>query len=134
MSHIGNKSPITVLDLPKPISVNRMFGQAPGHKRYPTAEYKKWQIAAMTALRAQRYHIYAGRVEIMMILPNKGRYDLDGQPKGVLDLLVKEGIIQDDNRQVVPLLILQEGDVTGVKVIIGEYGQLPLIVHSGVDL
>ncbi len=132
MSHIGNRSPITVLYLPKPISVNRMFGQAPGHKRYPTAEYKQWQMAATLSLRSQVYHTYSGRVEIIMTLPNKGRYDLDGQPKGVLDLLVKEGIIQDDNRQVLPLLMLQEGDVDGVKVVIGEYGQLPLIVHSGI--
>lgn len=131
MSHIGNKSKITVLDLPKPIPVNSMFGQAPGHKRYPSARYKKWQIDATLALRAQSFYRYSERVEILMIFPDKGRYDIDGQPKGVLDLLVKEGILPDDNRAILPLLILTVGDVAGVRVIIGEYGQLPLIVHSG---
>ena len=123
--------PITTLYLPKPISVNSMFGQSPGHKRYKSSAYKKWIKEATAMLREQNPHSYGGEVEIIITLKDAGRTDCDNRAKGILDLLVSEGIIVDDSREYLRLLVLQFGDVDGCKVVVAEYGEFPLVIYTG---
>lgn len=108
--------PVTVIDLPFPISVNEMFGQAPGQKRFPSSRYASWKTEATYRLRSQRPQRFVGRVQITITLEDRTNGDADNLCKGVLDLLVREKIIQDDRRQILRRLTVEWGNVTGARV------------------
>jgi Holliday junction resolvase RusA-like endonuclease len=97
---IAKRKPI-VLTLPYPISVNAMFGQAPGRQRFLTKEYADWRERATAALHRQKPGRLTGPVILTLTVEDRGRSDIDNLNKGVLDLLVKERVIEDDRRQIV---------------------------------
>ncbi len=105
-----------VCTLPKPISVNAMFGQAPGRKRFHSAEYSTWIENATLRLKCARPPKFKGQIWIAIMCEDTGRSDIDNKAKGILDLLVREGVIEDDSRNYVRELRLTWGNVTGCRV------------------
>jgi len=93
-----------------------MFGNAPGQKRFPTARYADWSDAATAELRRQRPGRMMGPVTIHLTYEDRGRSDLDNLAKGVLDLLVREQVIEDDSRTIVRAVHARWGQATGVRV------------------
>lgn len=84
------------LDLPFPISVNRL------HRRLPrtvvkTARYARWCAAAGTILGIQKPGKIEGRYTAELLLGRGPRGDADNYGKGVFDLLQDHGVIKNDS-------------------------------------
>lgn len=104
-----------VLDLPRPISVNRIWRshKAGSGKVSISPEYKKWKahadqitqsLAQFRGLRQVR-----GKFEALIVV-ERCRGDLDNRAKGVLDWLQSRGVIEDD--KFCERLVLEWGDAT----------------------
>lgn len=107
------------LTLPIPPSTNTLYRNAAGRGRVKTARYLTWQRAAGNELVAQRPKPIAGDVDVSIQVPRDDRRDIDNYCKGLLDLLVVHGLIEDD-RFVVALhvskLSMADGRACRVRV------------------
>jgi Holliday junction resolvase RusA-like endonuclease len=101
-----------------PPSINSMFGQAPGHKRFPLPIYKDWNYITMLHLNTLHIEPFNCPVFLQITYPDIGRFDLNNRDKGILDILKKAGIIKDDSRKWVRRIILDWGNIEKVRVII----------------
>lgn len=117
---LGPTQPFFVT-LPPPISVNAMFGQAPGRRRFPTAEYNAWKEDAALRLKAARPPSFPGQVWISIVYSEASRFDTDNAHKGILDLLVQSRVIKDDSKKYVRELRLSWGNNAGARVEIRPY-------------
>ena len=87
--------------LPFPPSVNGLYTNVPGKGRVRTAAYRRWATAAGWEInRVRRGEPIIGPVSIGIDVRRKDRRkrDLDNLAKGVIDLLVKMGVIADDRQ------------------------------------
>ena len=107
------------LILPMPPSVNSLYRNVPGRGRVPSGLYQRWRKAADDAMWGQKKQRIEGPVIIVITLQPKGRYDVDNKIKAVLDLLVRYGIIEDDDHHIVKQVTSRIGDVVGCEVEIG---------------
>ena len=118
-SHIG--ALIRELTMPKPYSVNAAL--APNYKK--AAAYGRWRIAAHQEIMAQGPRVeIEGPLFIEMIFPAavcSKQCDTDNQAKCILDALVDMGILYDDNRVIVPVLLLRWGPGKQTMVRIYEF-------------
>lgn len=91
-------TPGFTVELPVPPSVNVAFRNVPGKGRVKTADYKIWCNAAadILAVKVPKRCRVAGKFEVAINLPAKMKGDLDNRVKGILDALVKSGLIDDD--------------------------------------
>lgn len=87
--------------LPFPPSVNGTFRQHNGSRL--SKRYIAWRDAATVELLRQRPTKHCGRVALTLefAAPDRRPRDIDNLLKAPLDLLVKQGIIEDDNIKVV---------------------------------
>lgn len=85
--------------LPFPPSVNNLFSQNRAGRRFPSKRYTAWRREAGWALKASKVQPIAGRFSVCLWLtpPTAHRRDADNYFKGVLDLLVSQGIVADDS-------------------------------------
>lgn len=102
--------------LPPPISVNAMYGQAPGRKRFHTTAYANWIEDAGRILNAARPPKFPGQVWIGIQVSHSSKLDIDNAAKGILDLLVKQGVIKDDRKKYLQELRLTWGNNSGARV------------------
>lgn len=88
------------LTLPVPPSLNHAFANAPGIGRVKTKAYKAWITGAGWHLKAQGPLVpLIGEVTVEIRIGLRGnRGDVDNRVKGVLDLLVRHHIIEDDRK------------------------------------
>lgn len=86
------------ITLPWPPAVNNLFATF-NNRRIPTRRYKAWTAEAQASLRSQTPAKLLGFFTASIILspPDRRRRDLDGLAKAALDLLTKEGVIEDDS-------------------------------------
>lgn len=73
----------------------------------------------------QRARAVSGPVSVTIELapPHKRRYDLDNRAKAVLDLLVKNAIIEADDTTIVKRVVLTEGEgFSGARITIEVMG------------
>lgn len=92
---------VTLLELPAPPSVNKMYRNVPGRGRVRSAEYVDWAAMAGWKLRAQHPSTIAGNVIVVIGVEREARMmgaDIDNRIKALLDLLVEHGVIEDDKR------------------------------------
>ena len=85
------------ITLPLAPSINALFGQAPGRKRYPMPAYKAWIEEAGWLLKQSHPPRYPGQIWLAITYPDSGRLDLDNRIKMYPDLLKKHGVIVDDS-------------------------------------
>lgn len=94
------------------------FGKSP--RLLPSKNYKDWhteaskQIALQTPQFAPQHDFplkSTQSITITLYAPTKRLYDLTNKAESVNDLLVDCGILEDDNYQVIPELILKFGGV-----------------------
>jgi crossover junction endodeoxyribonuclease RusA len=92
---------MTTITLPFPKSVNGTFKRHNGS--HLSEAYKAWRDEAGAMLLQQRPKAVPGKVRVEMLLkaPDRRLRDIDNLFKGVLDLLVKHGVIDDDNNRFV---------------------------------
>lgn len=107
--------------LPTPPAVNNLYGnRKDGKGRYRTASYEAWILHAGHVLNRARVPTFSEPVKVRMSFPEpKGRADLDGKPKAILDLLVRHEILPDDNNKHVRELHLkwcEPGDLCRIEI------------------
>lgn len=77
----------------EPFSVNKQYQG----RRFMTKEYKEWKkIASILCNGCKKDKIRATKVSIEWWHDNANRRDIDSPVKSTLDLLVQNGIIEDD--------------------------------------
>lgn len=111
-----NTAPYLVLiegDVPskknsKQILMNRATG-----KRFVASSplFQRWQELQQWRLPKLRQPLESKRIEIIFYPSTKRRSDLNNISQGILDVLVKQGIIKDDNWFDLPQLDLRLGAV-----------------------
>lgn len=84
------------LDLPKPISVNRLWGAKKGGGFYARDDYKAWKEEVGLQINAQRAGAVLGPYALTIWVSTKWRGDLGNAEKGVSDVLQENGVIQND--------------------------------------
>lgn len=82
-------------------SVNAMYRNVPRVGRVKSSVYTAWVNNALKEMLVQKARPVTPPVALTIELPDDMRGDLDGRLKGTIDLLVKAGVIPDDNRRYV---------------------------------
>jgi hypothetical protein len=100
-----------------PPSVNNLYVTI-GRKRCKASSYKTWIKGKMKALLAQRARPVPPPVSLDFTFPNSMRGDIEGRLKAAIDLLVRAGIIPDDNKKVVRQIAVNFADIDGMRVCI----------------
>ena len=106
------------INLPFPPSGNTLYANRKGG-RYKTKRYETWLNAAGWDIKEQKPKRLEGRYQITLLVERKDnrRRDLSNTIKGVSDLLVAHGIIEDDSLE--ERVVLQWSDtVKGCLVIL----------------
>lgn len=86
----------TVLELPMPPSVNKIWSPRKGGIRLSDA-YRLWRDEAGWRLRLQRPQRVAGSVvALISVERHEASADIDNRVKAILDLLVTHDVIDDD--------------------------------------
>lgn len=88
-----------MLSLPRPISVNELFGNnknGSGRGRYLTKEYAAWKEECGLVLNSQRPGRVDGAYALTIRVPAKWRGDLGNSEKAVSDLLQEHEIVKND--------------------------------------
>lgn len=118
--YFGNR-----LFLPLPPSTNNLFENPKGRsgKRNPTKRYEQWKAAASLALSRQQVHAVMGPVQVRLVVGRcSDSRDADNCAKAPLDFLVKNKLIEGDNRTCVRRLVIEwDDDLDGIMVIFGTY-------------
>lgn len=103
--HIG--ALLRELRLPKPFSVNPMRGW--NHET--SKKYGRWKTRALKLIMTQGPRVLIpGPVMVELIFPSvtvSQKADTDNMAKCCMDALVKMGILEDDNRVNVPVIVLR---------------------------
>lgn len=88
----------TLPSLPPPLSA--CFTNVARNGRAATQIYRDWTISALWAIKAQRVKPVLGNVTVhyQMQRPSRRKMDLANREKGLSDVMVKAGIIEDDSR------------------------------------
>lgn len=95
----------TVVTLPSPPSTNRLWKNKPGGGRAESSAYVDWKGHAGWVVRSQAPRPVHGRVLVVLSIEHVGgTADVDNRVKAIFDLLVKEGVM-DDDRNVVAFCI-----------------------------
>jgi len=108
--------------LPWPPSTNSLWRAYRG-RNILSFRARQWTLEASKELLAQGARPVHGPVEIEILLrsPTRRKFDPDNRTKAVLDLLVKNYILEDDNNEIIQRLsvaIDNCGEFTGAKVTI----------------
>lgn len=84
--------------LPRPKSVNSLYGQRGGQQRYKTKTYKAWRADCERMIAAQgRFERIDGDYWLEITLRRFGNSgDLGNYEKGISDALVSANIVNDD--------------------------------------
>jgi Holliday junction resolvase RusA-like endonuclease len=100
-----------------PPGVNNLYTNVPGVGRVLSTKARAWREHAGYQLNRQRPSSFAGPVKIDLAIEDKGRFDLDGCAKIVIDLLVTHGVIEEDNRKIVrDIHLYWDASIAGCRV------------------
>lgn len=75
----------------------------------PSAKYKEWHKDASAQLAEQKIEPIVGpivQIAISFVAPDRRKFDLTNKAESIMDLLVDNGIIEDDNYSIVPRVTL----------------------------
>ncbi len=106
-----------MLDLPRPISVNRLWRTTKGGGWYPSAEYKAWKDEVGLIANANRIGCVSGPFAATIRIKARWRGDIDNVAKGLLDVLQALGVIQND-KLAQKIVIERSAEVEGMSVMI----------------
>lgn len=91
------------IELPYPPTLNSCFHNISGRGRAVTPRYREWTNEALwmvTSQKPQKFDVEVS-ISIGIVAPDKRPRDIDNLIKPCLDLLVKAGVIPDDNSKYV---------------------------------
>lgn len=107
---------MTEILLPFPPSVNDMYITG----RILSGDYRAWKIEAGMRLNRQHVGTVTKRCVIQIDLDDTRRGDCDNRAKPVLDLLVSQGVIENDSKKHVQRVSIGWERVDGCRVTIRE--------------
>lgn len=86
--------------LPLPPSVNALYANVAGKGRVKSARYRTWLNAAGWELKARKRGKVSGDYQLWIWAerPDKRRRDLGNLEKPISDLLVANGVVEDDSQ------------------------------------
>ena len=85
------------LYLPRPKSVNSLYGQRGGQQRFKTKAYKRYRDDSAVMIAQQRPGRMTGPYWLEITLRRFGNSgDLGNYEKGISDVLVEAGVVEDD--------------------------------------
>lgn len=87
--------------IPVPPPLSALFNNAKGPGRVKSRRYRAWIKAAMAELMAQRARPFPGMCDLIVKIPMSARGDASNRLKAPEDLIVRAGIIPDDNKKYV---------------------------------
>lgn len=122
MNQIKRSEDVQVFDIKAvPPSTNNLYFNARGKGRVKTERYKGWLNAAGwdVALAKPKLMQCPVKITILINRPNK-RSDIDNRNKALIDLLVKHGVLIDDN-QVESLTTEWSNAVNGCRVFVEQF-------------
>ena len=107
-----------IIDLPTPPSTNHLYRRSRGNV-YKTAKYREWEVAASLVIQLERPGSFDVPVSLEIRVQYAPRRDLDNYLKPICDILVKNGVIENDRMtQVLEKRIVRDDAIEGVRVII----------------
>lgn len=80
----------------------------------PSSKYKEWHTDASLQIKQQKIQPVKGCIESVILTfyaPDRRKFDLTNKAESIMDLLVDNGIIEDDNYSIIPNLQLMFGGV-----------------------
>lgn len=80
----------------------------------PSTKYKEWHTDASLQIKQQKIEPVKGSIEKLVAIfyaPDNRKYDLSNKFESVADLLVDNGIFEDDNYSILPIVHLEFGGV-----------------------
>ena len=77
-----------------------------GNITHSSKGYREWQDEAISLIRCMKIPPIGVIYSLHIVFYRKGRGDLDNLAGGVMDLLVKAGVIEDDDWVTIPNLII----------------------------
>ncbi len=92
---------VLVLDLPQPVSANRIWRTTRAGRTYLNPKYKAWRSYALSCLWEQKpaggFPFFERAFDVRIIMPVKLRADIDNMIKPLLDFLAEPArIIAND--------------------------------------
>jgi crossover junction endodeoxyribonuclease RusA len=117
---------MSIYELPLPPTTNNLYFNLPKGGRAKTSQYTAWITEAGWEIARQRRANNAKKFTVPVSLlyeVKKTRRDLGNTEKAVSDLLVRQGVIEDDGPQYVSEIVLRWADVSGVRVTITPSGE-----------
>lgn len=109
--------PIEIVLQFMPPSTNNLFANIPGKGRVKSAEYNRWLIHAGMLVHTQCKTRMAERCDITIALEDcHPTADVSNHIKAVEDLLVKVGVIADDNAKFVRSVRAVWADIEGCRI------------------
>lgn len=88
-------------EIPIPPSVNNLYANVRGKGRVKSDRYRTWLRAAQNEMMAQQCRPFDGPCILTVCLPENMRGDLSNRLKAPEDLMVRCGVLPDDNTKVV---------------------------------
>lgn len=80
----------------------------------PSTKYKEWHEDATLQIKQQKIQPVKGCIDDVVLTfyaPDKRNFDLTNKAESIMDMLVDNGIIEDDNYNIIPNLYLKFGGV-----------------------
>lgn len=106
-----------VYDIPVPPSLNNIYPTGKSGRRFLAPAAKLWATQAGWELKQQKARLIPGKVSVALtVRAPQRRTDIDGKIKAVLDLLVKQGVIEADHDGIVRRVSAEWGDVPRARV------------------
>lgn len=92
---------VVKIDLPQPVSANRIWRTTRAGRTYLNPLYKAWRTRALSCLWEQKpkggFPFFPGAFDVQIIMPVKIRSDIDNMIKPLLDFLAEPArIIAND--------------------------------------
>jgi Holliday junction resolvase RusA-like endonuclease len=101
-----------------PPSVNTLYVHVPGKGRTKTLDYRTWIRLSAAELALQRPEPFTSRVDIVIRIPEPVRGDVSNRIKAAEDLLVRTGVLPDDNGKHVRSCKAEFADVPRTEIIV----------------
>lgn len=110
---------------PRAFSVNSMFANRPGKGRAKTQAYRQWRQHCEGIIMTQGVRpCYTVPVAILLEFGSAGvsaDFDVDNGIKGIIDVLVRMGVLPDDRHRFVPvLLVAWRATMEGTQITVAE--------------
>jgi len=102
-----------------PPSVNKIWRKSRHGGMHRSQNYSKWISLSRITLKTLEVPEWDGPVEVTIVIHGgkswRSNRDIDNVPKGILDAMVLEGILVDDNCEIVQRLIIEYRPPEGRK-------------------